>query len=64
MTEQEMKDWIDNASYQDLLGKWRFAPVGDPFFRDEVGQYYKTRMHERRAEVGNASHVAASKALG
>ena len=64
MTEQEMKAWIDKASYEELLRHWRFAPVGDPFFCGEVGQYYTKRMHERRAEEGNDVHVAASKAIG
>jgi len=59
-----MKRWIDNASYEELLRKWRFAAAGDPFFRRDVGEYYSKKMAERRAEVGNAAHVAASKALG
>jgi hypothetical protein len=28
MNEQD-KLWIDNASYEDLLRIWRYAPLGD-----------------------------------
>jgi len=64
MTETEMKQWIDSAPYYALLAKWRFSAVGDPFFRDDVGRYYSEKMAEKRKEVGNAAHVATSKALG
>lgn len=32
MKIEELKNWIDNATYQELLRKWRFSPSGDPFF--------------------------------
>jgi hypothetical protein len=61
---EKMKAWIDNATYQQLLGHWRFAPSGDPFFQGEIGDYYVKKMAERRAEVGHDAHVTASKTLG
>ena len=64
MTTEELIAWIDQASYEDLLRKWRFAPAGDPFFKDEVGRHYKAVMAQRRNEVGPKAHVAASKAIG
>lgn len=64
MTEQEMRDWIDNASYEDLLRKWRFAKSSDPFFQGRIGQYYADVMAKKRAEVGVEEHVRASKAIG
>ncbi len=63
MTEQEMKQWIDDAPYERLLGKWRFASAGDPFFQGEVGQYYSEVMARKRGE-NSGRHVAASKHLG
>jgi len=73
-TEQEMKAWIDQASYEDLLRKWRFAEVGSPWFAGEVGEYYKEMMGKRRqAEMvaetlmtGDVPdvHVRASKRIG
>lgn len=64
MDEREMKEWIDNASYEELLRKWRFAPIGDPFFRGEIGDYYSKVMAQKRREAGEAEHVRASKSIG
>ena len=64
MTEKQMKEWIDNARYEQLLSKWRFAPVGNPFFQGELGDYYSNKMAEKREEVGHAESVRASKSIG
>ena len=65
MTVAQMKKWIDQSSYEGLLSKWRFAPVGDPFFTTpEVAAYYQQRMAEKREAVGDGGHVAASKSIG
>lgn len=40
----EHKKWIDNANYEQLLRRWRFAPSGDEIFQGESGQYYKEVM--------------------
>lgn len=64
MEKNEMKAWIDNASYESLLKKWRFAPAGDEFFQGEIGNYYSTVMFRKRDEVGNSEHVRASKSIG
>ena len=63
MTE-EMKHWIENASYEELLRKWRFATMGDPFFQGEIGLYYQDVMIRRRHEVGPAERIRASKVVG
>lgn len=63
MTQQEMKNWIDTASYISLLEKWRFAPAGDPFFKGEIGEYYAKVMSERR-DKNPDEHVSASKTIG
>jgi hypothetical protein len=64
MTPAQMKAWIDGASYQQLLSKWRFEPVGSPWFRDEIGDYYTAAMKRKREATPQAEQVAASKALG
>jgi hypothetical protein len=64
MTEQEMKSWVDNADYEQLLRKWRFAPVGDPLLQGDMGDYFSKVMFAKRDEVGNAVHVATSKHIG
>ena len=62
--DESIKNWINNASYEDMLRKWRFAASGDPFFQGENGEYYSKIMAEKRKAVGNAAHVAASKSIG
>ena len=62
MTDQE-KAKIDAMSYEALLRAWRFAPVGDPRFQGEHGQYWSRRMAEKR-NVEEDHGVGASKRLG
>jgi len=64
MIPKKMKDWIDTASYEELLTRWRFAPSGSPWFQGEVGKYYEEVMSKRKAEVGEAAAVQASKNIG
>jgi len=65
MTTEEMIRWIDNASYYDLLRRWRFAPSGDPFFcTDVVCDHYKNRMIELGKEIGHDEGVRISKLIG
>lgn len=58
---ERTKRWIDAATYQDLLTKWRFASVGDPMFQGEIGEYYSKAMAEKRK---TADHIQASKNVG
>ena len=61
MIDLKMKRWIDDASYEELLRKWRFASAGDPYFQGESGIYYSNVMAQKRMAV---DHVAASKRIG
>jgi len=61
---EDMKTWIDKASYEQLLSRWRNAPAGSPYFCGEVGSYYTEVMKKRREEAGDAEHTRASKAIG
>ena len=61
---EDIKNWIDNASYEELLRKWRSAPPGDRFFQNEAGDYYSFIMRVKREQVGQAEHVRASKSIG
>lgn len=63
MIPENIKNWIDNASYENLLEKWRNAQIGSPFFQGEAGEYYSEKMEEKRAQIGNAAHIAASKSI-
>ena len=51
MTEQQMLDWVANASYLQLLSKMRFAPIGDPFFVNPAAySAFTKRMSDFEAE--------------
>ena len=58
----EQKTYIDSLSYEEMLRRWRFAPVGDPIFQGEAGDYFAARMAELRAQ--GSDHVGASKRIG
>lgn len=57
----DQKRWIDSASYEQLLEKWRFAPVGDPMFQGDTGDYYSDVMSQKKSKC---DHVQASKNIG
>lgn len=59
---EERKKLLDAQTYQSLLRRWRFMPVGDPWFEGETGDYWAKRMEELRNN--GADHVSASKATG
>ena len=59
----ERKATIDGMSSMQLLERWRFAPIGDPWFQGETGEYWGKRISELRKQ-NEAAHVAASKTLG
>ncbi len=58
------KKWIDDASYETLLAKWRYAPSGDPMFQGENGDYYQRVMNEKGAGLTNEEKSRASKNIG
>lgn len=62
--ELEMKKWIDEASYEQLLSKWRFARVGDPMFQGEIGDYYAKVMFRKRDELPEGEASRVSKRIG
>lgn len=62
--DNKFKEWIDQASYYDLLFKWRFAHVGDPIFIGDVGEYFGKVINKKREEIGNDEHVKISKMIG
>lgn len=64
MSLADMKRWVDGASYEQLLGKWRFEPSGSPWFEGEMGEYYQAAMLQRSRETSDEAKVRASKALG
>ena len=41
-----LKAQIDVMSREEMARRWRFAPVGDPMFQGEVGDYFAERFKE------------------
>ena len=64
MEKKEMYEWIDGASYEELLKIWRFAPVGDPLFQGEVGSYYSKQLAKKRELLDADMTVKISKRIG
>lgn len=59
---KQLKQEIDSMSYEQLLSKWRFSPVGSPIFQGESGTYFSQKMTKLREQ--GADHVGISKRLG
>ena len=62
--KEPYKQWIDNASYESLLHRWRFAISGDPFFQDDTGEYYAKVMLEKKAALPPGEAANCSKRIG
>lgn len=54
----EQKEWIDKASYQELLKKWRFEPAGSPWFQGNAGDYYIKVMEQKKLSCNNPEEVS------
>lgn len=63
MTDKEMKDWIDNATYEQLLRKWRFSSLRDPFFQGAIGPYYKKKLEEKERAIGKEAAAMIDKLM-
>ena len=64
MTNEERIEWIKNATYKEVLRKWRFQPYISPWFVDEVGDFYLEEMSKRRKEMPHSEKVKVSKEVG
>lgn len=63
MTNEEKKDWIDRATYYELLEKWRYAPSGDEFFVGEIGKYYEEVMVRKKELLPIEDRIRISKEI-
>ena len=64
MTESEMKMWIDGATYEQLLRRWRDAPLGEQIFVGEMGSYYARALFDKKAALPTSEAVQVSKRVG
>lgn len=60
----EQKEWIDNASYREMLYKRRFEPIGSEWFFGECGSYFFKIEAEKRKQISDAEYVLISKSIG
>ena len=58
---EELRKWITNASYKQLLEKNRFGPLGDPMFVGESGRLFMDCMFEQRNKLSTDEQIKISK---
>lgn len=63
MTDEQAR-WINEASLEELLRKWRFAPVGDAMLQGDSGDHFCRVMKQKRNEVSAEEWSRISKAVG
>jgi hypothetical protein len=61
---KQHKEWIDEATYKELLTRWRNASVGDTIFQDDTGTYYAKVMAQKKALIPPEQAIAVSKQIG
>ena len=61
---EKTRKYIDGLTLDQLLSKWRFAPIGDPMLQGETGDYFSKVMSEKRKAAGDGAWTAASKSVG
>lgn len=58
------EQWIENATYEEMLRRWRFAPIGDPAFRGDTGKLFSKVLFEKRDKLSPDEQAQASKNVG
>lgn len=61
---EEMKQWIDNSSFEELFKRHRFEPVGSPWYTGEIGRYFCAAFNKRKNEITDAEYMRISKSIG
>lgn len=64
MTKTEMISWIEQASYEDMLRKVRFDPIGSPWFIGSIWELFMVEMNKKKRALPDGAAVAASKRIG
>ena len=59
-----LKKRIDDMPYEEMLKQVRFAPMGDPLFIGEVGDYFMAKKAEKSTFLEDGEAVAISKKIG
>ena len=48
-----MKQWIDNASYNELFNRWRKEPKQSFWLNGSVGEHYLKVMQEKKKALNS-----------
>lgn len=62
-TNENFMEFIDNATPEELLRRWRFGE-NDLIFQGELGKKYTKVMHKVRNEMGEEAWAELSKKVG
>lgn len=60
---EELVKFIDNATPEELLRRWRFSE-NDPIFQGELGEKYARTIRKVRTEMGDEAWAKLSKKVG
>ena len=60
VSEAKMRQWINEASYTDLLKKNRTASFNDPMLKGTLGEHFRKTMTELKSELTTEEIVALS----
>lgn len=61
---QEQRDWIDNASYKDLLRRNRFSSLDDSIFQGLSGTHFMETMRIKEGKLKPGEKTEISKSIG
>jgi hypothetical protein len=64
MKPSEIIEWIENATYAQMLERWRFSPPGDSMFVGGNGDYFRRAMEKKKAALSPQECVEISKRIG
>ena len=64
MIDNLVKSRIDGMNYEQMLRRWRFAPIGDPLFQGEAGDYFAEVMTSKKNKLSHEEQVKVSKEIG
>ena len=59
-----MKSWINEASYEQLLARWRFSKSDDKMCQGSLGEYFAREMERKGSALSDAERVETSKRVG
>ena len=62
--EEQMRAWVDEASYEELLMRWRFAPSTDTIFHGDLGRHFVQTMASKKNALAISDQVTISKRVG